>query len=83
MQTITAEIGMNLLVQWSLVGGFLIGLLGSMVTAAGYVSALRITQREHSRRLDAMEQSSQLANERMLRMEQGIAKLLERTRHMG
>ncbi len=83
MQTITAEIGMNLLVQWSLVGGFLIGLLGSMVTAAGYVSALRITQREHSRRLDAMEQSFQLTNERMLRLEQGIGKLLERTRHMG
>ncbi|NNM88024.1 MAG: hypothetical protein HKL95_05860, partial [Phycisphaerae bacterium] len=47
------------------------------------VSALRIGQREHARRLDVMEQNSQLANERMLRMEQGIAKLLERTRHMG
>ncbi len=84
MHTIAAaQYGMNLLVEWSLVGGFLIGLLGSVVTAAGYVSALRITQREHARRLDAMERSWQLANERMLRMEQGIAKLLERTRSMG
>ena len=84
MQTIlAAQTGMNLLVEWSLVGGFLIGLLGSVVTAAGYVSALRITQREHARRLDGLEQSWQTANARMLRMEQGIAKLLERTRHLG
>ncbi len=84
MQTLaTVQSGMNLLVQGSLVGGFLMGLLGSLAAAAGYVSALRIGQREHGRRLDVMEQNAQLANERMLRMEQGIAKLLERTRHMG
>lgn len=84
MHTIAdAASGMNLLVEWSLVGGFLIGLLGSVFTAAGYLSGLRITQREHARRLDTMEQNARIANDRMLRMDQGITKLLERTKHLG
>ena len=70
---------MNLLIDWTVIGGFCLALGGSVVTAIGFVVTLKVTQHDHARRLAQLERSQGEAVQKMEGMERGIAALLERT----
>ncbi|NNM86673.1 MAG: hypothetical protein HKL96_13060 [Phycisphaerales bacterium] len=69
--------------QWAVVGGFVLALAGSLVTVIGFVVSLQVTQHDHGKRLQRVEDANRDAALKMERMEQGIAVLLERTRSLA